>query len=122
MTDHVMASPQSPTLPKIIKLLLIPSWAVGLGAVLMAIDLELHSIVPESMVPVIGNTVLVGGFLVAPIAMLLASVLAIWNSIQNWNRPTASLDARGVGVWTLIGLSFLCVAAAVTLTATFFRS
>jgi hypothetical protein len=122
MTDQVMASPHSGALPTIIKLLLIPSWVVGLGAVFMAIDLELHSIVPESMVPVIGNTVLVGGFLVAPLAMLLASLLAIWNSIRNWNRPTSSVEFRGLGVWTLIGLSFLCVAAAVTLTATFFRS
>src|SRR5258708_1197414 len=121
MIGQVTISRSSRSLPGTIKLLLIPSWVVGCGAVLMGIDVVSH-MVPGSIAPIIGSTVLVGGFLVAPLATLLAVGLAVWHSLRNRHQTAPTGGRRGVGVWTLIGLSFLCLVAALVATASLFES
>jgi hypothetical protein len=121
MTGQVTITRPSGGLPAVIKLLLVPSWVVGLGAVLMGIDVISH-MVPGSIAPIIGSTVLVGGFLVAPLATLLAVGLAAWHSLRNRHQTARTAGRRGVGVWTLIGLSFLCLVSALVATASLFQS
>jgi hypothetical protein len=121
MTGQVTVPPSSGGVPAIIRFLLIPSWVVGLGAALMGVDLVSH-VVPGSLAPVIGSTIFVGGFLVAPLAMLLAVGLTVWHSVRNRHRAAPAAERRGVGVWTVIGLSFLCLVSALVATASLFQS
>jgi hypothetical protein len=54
--------------------------------------------VPGSIAPIIGSTVLVGGFLVAPLATLLAVGLAVWHSLETGiRRALADAAASACG-------------------------
>jgi hypothetical protein len=123
MTAGVTTSPSSSagTIPALIKILLIPSWLVGVGVALMAIDRSAH-VVPGSIAPLIGNTVLIAGFLIAPPATLVAAGLAILQSFRNRQHKEVSAPRRGSGLWTLVGLSFLCLITALVMMASFFQS
>ena len=109
-------------LPAVIRFLLIPSWLVGLGAALIAVDLAFH-VIHEPFSQVIGNTVMLGGFLVAPVATLIAVGLAVWYTARQRRRKVTAPPAGGrPGVWTLIGLSSLCILGAWLMIASIFNS
>lgn len=89
-----------------IKFLLIPSWIVGVAAVMMgtpAIDERIH----RPFTQIIGHTVLFGVVL-APLLGFVAFVLTCWLTVRR--RPEN--DARqpsGVGwLWLLIALALAC--------------
>ena len=97
---------------KAIKLLLIPSWIVGVAAVFMGVD-ALDRMIHQPFTRIIGHTVLFGVFL-APLATFVAIVLAFVQTLKK--RP-------GVGkAWTLIALSLACILGAFVVLARGFTS
>src|SRR5262245_19779835 len=122
MSDQSPVVSPSGALPATIRFLLIPSWVVGLGVALIAVDMAIH-VIEEPLSQMIGNIVLIGGFLVAPLATLLAAALGIWYSVRRARRAPATIaGGRSPHVWTLIALSFLCILAAWIMMARNFTS
>ena len=118
----MLATSPSNGLATVIKYLLVPSWLVGVATVLLVIDLAFH-VIQEPFSQMIGNTILIGGFLIAPLTTLMAAGLGIWYSVRRRrHRPDAIDRTHGLGVWTLISLSFLCIVAAWIAMASVFRS
>jgi hypothetical protein len=104
-----------------IKVLLVPSWVAGLCAALMGVDLVFH-VFEEPFSQLIGNTVLIDGFLIAPLTMVIAVGLATWHSVRRRKSAAALPSEQGPKHWRLIGLSFLCIVGAWVMMATIFRS
>ena len=103
------------------KVLLIPSWILGVAAALMAID-SVTLVIPELFTPIIGAIVLFGVF-VAPLATLLAMVLAFWHTVRR--QPPGTEPTRSTSpprLWALIALSLVCSIAAWVLLAKKFTS
>jgi hypothetical protein len=122
VTNPVLATSPSNGLATVIKYLLVPSWLVGIATVLLVIDLAFH-VIQEPFSQMIGNTILIGGFLIAPLTTLMAAALGIWYSVRRRRRQPDAIDRTyGLGVWTLISLSFLCIVAAWIAMASVFRS
>jgi hypothetical protein len=121
MADLMVASPSPTRLPRLIRVLLIPSWIVAAGTGVMWIDWVTHS-VPQLIAPIVGGVVLFGGFVIAPLTLLLASVLAIWHSLHHRHEGGSMAGRRGLGVWPLIGLSFLCLIGTLVAMTHFFTS
>src|SRR5262245_10845967 len=85
MTTDVTASPSrsAGAIPTLIKILLIPSWVVGFGAVLIVIDPTLP-LVPQSIAS--PHTLVILIFVIVPAATLMATGLAIVDSLRNRRR------------------------------------
>ena len=103
-----------------VKALLIPSWILGVAAVLMgtpALDRAIHA--PFSQI--IGHTVLFGVVL-APLSAFIAIALTFWLTVRR--RPAAEAgQPRSVGtLWLLIALSFVCSIGALVMLARRFTS
>ena len=89
-----------------VKLLLIPSWIVGVAGAMMAtpaIDRMLHR--PYSQI--VGHTVLFGVFL-APLCGFIAFALTFWLSVRRVPAPEAGQSRRVVRLWLLIALAVAC--------------
>jgi hypothetical protein len=87
----------------------------------MWIDWVTHS-VPQPIAPIVGGVVLFGGFAIAPLTTLLASVLAMWHSFHHRHERGSTVGRRGPGIWPLIGLSFLCLIGTLVAMTHFFTS
>src|SRR5215475_13696132 len=121
MAELMVASPPPTRLPRVIRLLLIPSWFVAVGTGVMWIDWVTHS-VPQAIAPLVGGIVLFGGFAIAPLTTLLATVLAIWHSLHYRHEGESTAGGQRLGVWPLIGLSFLCLIGTLVAMTHFFTS
>jgi hypothetical protein len=118
--SELQPAPATDGLVTTIRVLLAPSFIVGLCAALIAVDLAFH-VINEPFSQLIGNTVLIGGFLIAPVATLLAVGLAVWHALRHRRNP-APVAQRRPRLWTMIGLSFLCIVGAWVVMASIFQS